>query len=96
MARGFIPYSFEIGMDYPSFAQEMGTLLLEGYGELTREAFITGNGHRASRPGILTALDANTNVEVTVTTDGTFTATSTSTRSGRPSRTGPRPMPPGS
>ena len=73
-ARGFIPYSIEISQDYPGFADEFGRLLAEGYDELQAEKFITGSG--TGEPfGILTALDANTNVEVVVTTDGTFTAT---------------------
>jgi HK97 family phage major capsid protein len=73
-ARGFIPYSIQIGEDYPSFAAEFGQLLAEGYDYLQATAFITGSGTNAPK-GILTALDANTNVEVTPTTDGTFTAT---------------------
>jgi HK97 family phage major capsid protein len=69
-ARGFIPYSIEISQDYPSFAEEFGRLLSEGYDELRAAAYVTG-----STPiGILTALDANTNVEVTPTTDGSFAA----------------------
>lgn len=70
-ARGFIPYSIEISQDYPNFASEFGKLLSEGWADLQGTAFVTG-----STPiGIVTALDANTNVEVTPTTDGTFTAT---------------------
>ena len=70
-ARGFIPYSLEIGDDYPSFASEMATCLLEGYDELQAEAFAVGAGDASNQPyGIITALDANTNVEVTVTTNG--------------------------
>ena len=38
-ARGFIPYSIEVGMDYPSFADEMSTLLAEGYDELLLDKF---------------------------------------------------------
>jgi HK97 family phage major capsid protein len=73
MARGFIPYSIEVGGDYPGFAAEMSLLLSEGYDELQASAFATGSG--SSQPfGILTALDANTNVEVTPTTDGAFGA----------------------
>ena len=72
-ARGFVPYSIEIGMDYPGFGNELAVLLAEGYAELTAEAFVTGNGTTAPR-GVLTALDANTNVEVAVTTTGQFTA----------------------
>lgn len=73
MARGFIPYSIEVGGDYPGFAAEMSLLLSEGYDELQASAFATGSG--SAQPfGILTALDANTNVEVTPTTDGAFGA----------------------
>jgi HK97 family phage major capsid protein len=71
-ARGFIPYSIQIGEDYPSFAAEFGTLLMEGYEYLQATAFATGS---SGVVGIFTALDANTNVEVIPTTDGTFTAT---------------------
>lgn len=73
-ARGFIPYSIEISQDYPSFADEYGRLLAEGYDELQSEKFVTGSG--TNEPfGIVAALDANTNVEVVPTTDGTFSAT---------------------
>jgi HK97 family phage major capsid protein len=71
-ARGFIPYSIQIGEDYPSFAAEFGRLLMEGYEYLQATAFCTG---ASGVVGIVTALDANTNVEVSVTTDGLFTAT---------------------
>lgn len=69
-ARGFIPYSIEIGQDYPGFAEEMRRLLDQGYVDLVAAQSMTG-----SNPvGIFTALDANTNVEVVVTTDGAFGA----------------------
>jgi len=69
-ARGFIPYSIEIGEDYPSFAAEMRRLLDQGYIDLVASQTITGS----TPTGIFTALDANTNVEVVVTTDGQFGA----------------------
>lgn len=70
-ARGFIPYSIRVGQDYPGFADEMSTLLMSGYDELQAQSFVTGSG--SDQPfGIITALDANTNVEVVVTTDGAF------------------------
>lgn len=72
-ARGFIPYSIEIGDDYPAFAAEMRRLLDQGYIDLVASQTITGSGS-SSPTGIFTALDANTNVEVVVTTDGTFSA----------------------
>lgn len=73
MARGFIPYSIEIGMDYPNFAREMGRLLEQGYTDLLAVKTISGNGTSEPR-GIVTALDANTNDEVVTTTDGSFGA----------------------
>lgn len=72
-AQGFIPYSIEVGMDYPDFAGEMSMLLSEGYSELVAEKLTTGSGS-GEPTGIVTALDANTNVEVTPTTDGAFGA----------------------
>ena len=73
MARGFIPYSIEVGMDYPGFAEQMSILLTEGYLELVAEKLTTGTG--SGQPtGIVVALDANTNVEGTPTTDGAFGA----------------------
>src|SRR5690606_30701012 len=70
-ARGFIPYSIEIGQDYPGFAEEMSRLLAEGYDELLVEKFSTGGGSGEPH-GILTALDANTNVEILTDTSGAF------------------------
>lgn len=72
-AQGFIPFSIEVGMDYPNFANEMAELLSEGYSDLLASKLTTGSG--SGEPfGIVTALDANTNVEVVVTTDGAFGA----------------------
>jgi len=72
-ARGFIPYSIEVGDDYPAFAAEMRRLIDQGYIDLVANATISGTG--SSQPtGIVTALDANTNVEVVVGTDGAFSA----------------------
>ena len=72
-ARGFIPYSIEIGQDYPGFAAEMARLLAEGYDELQASSFAVGSGDASNQPtGIITSLDANTNVEVAVTTSGQF------------------------
>ena len=70
-ARGFIPFSIEVGQDYPAFADEMATLLAEGYDELLVDKFTRGSGS-GEPTGILTALSANTNVRVAVTTSGTL------------------------
>lgn len=72
-AQAFIPYSIEVGQDYPNFAAEMSRLLDQGYIDLMASATVTGSGSSAPF-GIFTALDANTNVEVVVTTDGAFGA----------------------
>lgn len=69
-AAGFIPFSLEVGDDYPAFAAEMRRLLDGGFMDLVASGTVVG-----STPiGIFTALDANTNVEVSVTTDGAFGA----------------------
>jgi HK97 family phage major capsid protein len=73
MARGFIPYSIEVGMDYPGFASEMSTLLAQGYDELLVNKFTIGSG--TSEPkGILTAISAVAGDRVKVTTGGTIGA----------------------
>jgi HK97 family phage major capsid protein len=70
-ARGFIPFSIRVGQDYPNFASEMSKLLVEGRDEKQAQMHAVGTG--SGQPfGIITALDANTNVEVVVTTDGAF------------------------
>lgn len=75
MARGFIPHSIEIGMDYPGFASEVGRLLFDGYTDLLAEKLAVGAGDGSNEPyGLFTALDAQTTTEVVVTTDGQFTA----------------------
>jgi HK97 family phage major capsid protein len=71
MARGFIPYSIEIGQDWPDFQAEMGRLLGIGYDELLLSKFSTGNGTTEPR-GIVTALNATTNQQVISLTDGSF------------------------
>lgn len=71
-AAGFIPYSIEVGEDYPGFAAEMRRLLDAGYIDLVAAQSATGSG--SAPQGIFTALDANTNVEVVVGTDGAFSA----------------------
>jgi len=72
-ARGFIPYSIEVGEDYPGFASEMSTLLSSGYDELLVDKFTRGSG--SGEPmGLVTALDADTTVEVLLGTAGTLAA----------------------
>jgi HK97 family phage major capsid protein len=73
MARGFIPYSIEVGEDYPSFASEMATLLASGYDELLVDKFTRGSGTGEPK-GVVTALDATAASEVLLTTAGQFGA----------------------
>jgi HK97 family phage major capsid protein len=44
-ARGFIPYSIEVGQDYPGFADEMSALLSQGFVNLLAKGTMTGSGH---------------------------------------------------
>ncbi len=69
MARGFIPYSIEVGQDYPSFASEMSTLLSEGYDELLVDKFTRGTG-TGEPQGVLTILSATAGNRVTIQTSG--------------------------
>ena len=73
MARGFIPYSIEVGQDYPGFAQEMATLLASGYDELLVDKFTRGSGTGEPK-GVVTALDATAASEVLLTTAAAFGA----------------------
>lgn len=57
-ARGFIPYSIEVGQDYPGFADEMSMLLNQGFIDLVASQTMVGSGVSAPK-GIFTAM-ANT------------------------------------
>lgn len=64
-ADGFIPFSIEVGMDWPGFAEQMSMLLSEGYDELLAEKLTVATG--TNEPGGLVAqLDASTNPNVSV------------------------------
>lgn len=69
-ARGLIPYSIEIGEDYPSFASEMSQLLAEGYDELLVDKFTRGSGSGEPQ-GVLTAISAAAGCRVSIQTSGT-------------------------
>lgn len=69
MARGFIPFSIQIGEDWPGFAAEMSQLLAEGYDELLVEKFTRGSG--TGEPfGALTVLSASAGARVSIQTAG--------------------------
>lgn len=72
-ADGFIPYSIEVGMDWPGFAERMSELLGSGYDELLADKLTTGTG--ADTPiGILSRLSSQTapDVSFAVATAGTI------------------------
>lgn len=74
MARGFIPYSIELGQDYPGFADEMSMLLNQGYIDLVASQTAVGSGS-SSPKGVFTAMSGTTNpAHVVVTTAGTIGA----------------------
>lgn len=67
-AQGFIPFTIEVGMDYPGFAAEMARLLGAGYDELLVDKLTRGSG--TGEPwGIFEACEQATS-QVTVNTDG--------------------------
>lgn len=71
-AQGLIPFTIEVGMDYPGFAAEMSMLLSEGYSELLVDKFTIGTG--SGQPtGIITALDGSAS-EIDVATTNVLAA----------------------
>lgn len=64
-AHVFVPFTLEIGGDWPNIAQAVGSMIAESKGALEAIAFATGSGN-GQPTGIITALDANTNSEVAV------------------------------
>jgi HK97 family phage major capsid protein len=74
-ARGFVPFSLEVGDDYPGFASEMSMVLQQGYLDLVASQTAVGSGSSNPR-GIFTAMQAITTnpAHVTVTTAGTLGA----------------------
>jgi len=73
MARGYIPYSIEVGTDYPGFASEMTSVLSQGYDELLVDKFTRGSGTGEPK-GVLTAISATAGDRVYVTTAGSIGA----------------------
>ena len=69
-AQAFVPYSIEAEQDIPGLQQELRAGLADAKDRLEAAAFMTGSG-TGEPTGIFTALDANTNVELTTTTAAT-------------------------
>lgn len=71
VGAGFVQASFQSFEDIENLGSEVAMVLADGRDRLEAAAHATGNG--TSQPkGIFTALDANTNVEVTSTTAATI------------------------
>ena len=68
--QAFIPYSIEVGMDYPGFATEMGRVLAQGYTYLVANQLAVGDGSTPNTTGIFTG----TTTAVDVATDNTLAA----------------------
>lgn len=71
---GWIPFSVEIEGDWPGFAAQMSRVLRESYDEAVLVALTNGTGVNAQPTGIVTALEANTAVQLVVSTDGALYA----------------------
>jgi HK97 family phage major capsid protein len=70
-ADGFIPYTLEVEMDWPSFASDMATAMEAGYAELLAQSLTTGTGVTQPK-GIITALNAAAGSKVQVATSATL------------------------
>lgn len=70
-ADGFIPYSIEIGMDWPGFAETMSRMLAEGYDELLAEKLTTGTNGSNEPDGLISSLAAVAASKREVATAGT-------------------------
>jgi HK97 family phage major capsid protein len=62
-ADGFIPYSIEVGQDWPGFAEEMSRMLASGYDELLAEKLTVGSAANTPR-GIVSRLTLQTSPDV--------------------------------
>jgi HK97 family phage major capsid protein len=49
-ATAFVPFSFEVGGDYPGFQQEIAKLLADAKDVLEAEKYVTGAGHGSHEP----------------------------------------------
>lgn len=73
-ADGFVPFSIEVGMDWPNFAADMSVLLATGFQELVIEGLTVGTNTNGPA-GLVPSLDALTSpANLVVTTAGTLGA----------------------
>lgn len=75
MGRGFVPFSIELGMDFPDFANELARVLSQGFIDLIANSSAVGTGS-GMPTGIFTAMNnCTTNPgHIVVTTNGALGA----------------------
>lgn len=73
-ADGFIPYSIEIGQDWPGFAEAMSMMLGEGYDELLADKLTNGTGANTPTGIIPRLLASGVGVNMASATAGTIAA----------------------
>ena len=67
-AQVFVPFSIEVGMDYPGFTQDLRTIIANGKDDLDATNMATGTG--SDQPtGIVTALTGGSSEVASATTD---------------------------
>lgn len=71
-ADGFIPYSIEIGQDWPGFAETMSMMLGEGYDELLADKLTNGTGANTPTGLVSRLLALGASVNSTSATGGTI------------------------
>jgi HK97 family phage major capsid protein len=71
-ARAFVPFSLEIGDDWPAFQATMAQTLAERYDELLVDKFSRGTGSGQPEGILHSAANASPTTIVTSTTDGAF------------------------
>ncbi|WP_395153136.1 phage major capsid protein [Ilumatobacter sp.] len=60
--EAFIPYTIEVGMDYPGFATEMGRVLSQGYTYLVAQQLAVGTGTSPQTTGLFVGATTAVNV----------------------------------
>jgi HK97 family phage major capsid protein len=86
-ADAFVPFSFEVGMDYPGFQQEVDKLLQDSKDQIEASAFTVGNGTPPNPQGIIVGA---TNVYTTAGTAAFVVADVYGTQNALPPRFSPK------
>jgi HK97 family phage major capsid protein len=73
--KNWVPFSIEVGQDYPGFAQEMSNLLVADYLDRLSNDMAQGAGGTSGPQGVFTGLVGVTSSTVHTTTSGVIGAT---------------------